>query len=215
MSSVIKTGKTVLSKSSLTLIPVANFGSLPLVGSSNTLYVLQDNGAIYLWNTVLEDYVQYDSRVYKTNTGLLTQTGANAPSFFLVENAANINLSWVYLEAGKYEAYSLDVFADHLVLIFLGAHGVEDESQVPTIYDLTDDGFKIQSNNGDGVITNLPIEIRMYPLSNIPTQTPTPTPTVTPTKTVTPTPSITPTNTVTPTITPTETPTPTPTPTPA
>ena len=48
--STITTGKVVIYKPNFNVNPVDTLLDLPVLGVENTLYVIKDTGAIYLWN---------------------------------------------------------------------------------------------------------------------------------------------------------------------
>lgn len=48
--STITTGKVIIYKPNFSVNPVDTLLDLPVLGAENTLYVIKDTGAIYLWN---------------------------------------------------------------------------------------------------------------------------------------------------------------------
>ena len=57
--STITTGKVVIYKPNFNVNPVDTLLDLPVLGAENTLYVIKDTGAIYLWNG--SEFIIYDS----------------------------------------------------------------------------------------------------------------------------------------------------------
>jgi len=96
----IASGKTIIYKSNCNLNPVATLLDLPLVGAENTLYIVKDTAAIYIWDGA--DYIVYDSRPYKVYTALLTQTGTDTPVATVLENTLGGTVVWIRDGVGSY-----------------------------------------------------------------------------------------------------------------
>ena len=98
--STITTGKVIIYKPNFNVNPVDTLLDLPVLGAENTLYVIKDTGAIYLWNG--SEFIIYDSRPYKVYTALLTQSGTDAPVATVLENTLGGVPVWSYISTGTY-----------------------------------------------------------------------------------------------------------------
>jgi len=67
----------------------------------------------------LKNSTSTDLRLYKVYTALLTQTGTNDPIPTILENTLG-ELNFSYLDVGKYEISSLNLFTNNKTTIFFG-----------------------------------------------------------------------------------------------
>ena len=96
----IASGKTIIYKSNCNLNPVATLLDLPLVGAENTLYIVKDTAAIYIWDGA--DYIVYDSRPYKSYVALVGQEDADDPTATVYENTTGYTVTWTRDQIGQY-----------------------------------------------------------------------------------------------------------------
>lgn len=148
-------------------------------GSLLHLYCVQQNG--YLQNQLElgyleirvyeEDYQPYDSKPYKVFTAFVTQTGENAPfNSIIFENSLGYVPSWQRWGVGMYGMdLSATVDAGYYLMVFHGDNcdscgGPIENLQVQvdgpyiSLYTKTYSGESIE----DGLLCNLPIEVRAY-----------------------------------------------------
>ena len=172
--STITTGKVIIYKPNFNVNPVDTLLDLPVLGAENTLYVIKDTGAIYLWNG--SEFIIYDSRPYKVYTALLTQTGTDAPVATVLENTLGGVPVWSYSSLGTYHTTLLDTFTINKTYTSVNIETVFDvstENKFIRAYQSSNDYIEIQVSKIDydggfnsGGLTNDfigYIEIRVYP----------------------------------------------------
>lgn len=71
----ITSGKTIIYKSNCNLNPVATLLDLPLVGAENTLYIVKDTAAIYIWDG--SEYISNDPYYSNSYVERLKALGSN------------------------------------------------------------------------------------------------------------------------------------------
>lgn len=170
-------GKTIIYKSNCNLNPVPTFGDLPIVGADNTLYIVQDTAAIYIWDGV--EYIVYDSRPYKSYVALISQNGTNAPTATILENTLGGTVVWSYDDVGQYHCTlagafpssktNLGVQAVTPFVRLVNQYGVGIENLGYFLYRLTNDIVVLKTTTDSEVFANnviispIFIEIRVYP----------------------------------------------------
>ena len=169
--STITTGKVVIYKPNFNVNPVDTLLDLPVLGAENTLYVIKDTGAIYLWNG--SEFITYDSRPYKVYTALLTQSGTDAPVAIVLENTLGGEVVWSYDSVGVYVGTLSGAFDVNKTALYTSqsSDSNNDVGSVPYIFmevDTIDDILVhsiVKSTNAysDGLLYRTTIEIRVYP----------------------------------------------------
>lgn len=175
--STITTGKVIIYKPNFNVNPLDTLLDLPVLGAENTLYVIKDTGAIYLWNG--SEFIIYDSRPYKVYTALLTQTGTDAPIATVLENTLGGEVVWSYSSVGTYIAtlasaftvnktivitpYIRDYTAEPIPSILAERVSVNAiEVYTGTLNNVTGDEF-IKFNTGNSILNATFIKIEVYP----------------------------------------------------
>lgn len=156
-------GKTIIYKSNCNLHPVDTLLDLPVLGAENTLYVIKDTGAIYLWDG--SEFIIYDSRPYKVYTALLTQTGTDAPVATVLENTLGGEIVWSYDGFGSYIGSLNGAFTENKTFIQATIKLTSDACNVTTSR-LTDNTINYQTylptdGNYNNSVVHLKIEV--YP----------------------------------------------------
>ena len=128
----------------------------------------------------LVDQVNNSGSTYKVYTGLMSQTGTNAPTVSVLENTIG-NIVWTYSGVGSYQGTLVGAFPSGKVFFYM-APGVGYNAgpqiysqQIRTIASPSPDlifltnikieftaGVYTSAGNSNG-FTNVPIEIRVYP----------------------------------------------------
>lgn len=107
---ITTSGKTIIYKSNCNLNPVPTFGDLPIVGADNTLYIVQDTAAIYIWDGA--EFIVYDSRPYKVYTALVGQEDEDDPTATVLENTTGYDVEWTRATVGQYVGTFVDAPID-------------------------------------------------------------------------------------------------------
>lgn len=140
--STITTGKVIIYKPNFNVNPLDTLLDLPVLGAENTLYVIKDTGAIYIWNG--SEFITYDSIPTGGATGevlakasatdrdvewidptggvkeyiaLLNQTGTDAPVATVLKNTLGGEVTFGYDSAGSYTINSNSLFIDNKTFI--------------------------------------------------------------------------------------------------
>ncbi len=171
--STITTGKVIIYKPNFNVNPLDTLLDLPVLGAENTLYVIKDTGAIYIWNG--SEFITYDSRPYKVYTALLSQTGTSNPVATVLENTLGGAVTVVRNSLGLYTIQSVDPLFAGSVPIFqasymrnttFDAHHILIQKTSDTILSVTvsllDDLTTQVEMNADPLLPIF-IEIRVYP----------------------------------------------------
>lgn len=154
--STITTGKVIIYKPNFNVNPVDTLLDLPVLGAENTLYVIKDTGAIYLWNG--SEFIIYDSRPYKVYTALLTQNGTDAPVATVLENTLGGDIVWSYDDAGSYEGTLNGAFTSNKTFLYIQYKTTADFQLIR----LDTNRVYIQGT-ADNLLTSISIEIKVYP----------------------------------------------------
>ena len=167
--STITTGKVIIYKPNFNVNPVDTLLDLPVLGAENTLYVIKDTGAIYLWDG--SEFIIYDSRPYKVYTALLTQTGTDAPVATVLENTLGGEVVWTYGSTGVYIGTLAGVFTSNKTIVFISSKisSITDpssgilmaESSTVNTVNINSYGYDAGVILTDNLVAN--IEIRVYP----------------------------------------------------
>ena len=161
--STITTGKVIIYKPNFNVNPVDTLLDLPVLGAENTLYVIKDTGAIYLWNG--SEFIIYDSRPYKVYTALLTQSGTDAPVATILENTLGGTVVWSYDGFGSYIGSLNGAFTENKTFIQATIEFASDATNVTTNR-ITNNTINYQTYlPGDGNYNNsvVNLEVRVYP----------------------------------------------------
>jgi len=174
----IASGKTIIYKSNCNLNPVATLLDLPLVGAENTLYIVKDTAAIYIWDGA--DYIVYDSRPYKSYVALVGQEDTDDPTATVYENTTGYTVTWTRDQIGQYIGTFVGAPVDIDLLLMTPTFVDADYDtgfiiQQQELYIITNtvriDNYLFELDGGpptppapslDG-FKEIPIEIRLYP----------------------------------------------------
>ena len=104
---------------------------------------------------------------YKVYTALLTQTGTSAPVATVLENTANLNVTYTYNSSGFYIFDFVKLSSEKIVIDVYTKYGTYGNTinNSYTINPTSVNGTISVSSSGlgaDGSMVNLPIEIRVY-----------------------------------------------------
>ncbi len=154
--STITTGKVIIYKPNFNVNPVDTLLDLPVLGAENTLYVIKDTGAIYLWNG--SEFIIYDSRPYKVYTALLTQSGTDAPVATVLENTLGGDIVWAYDDTGLYEGTLNGAFTSNKTFLYIQYKATADFQLVR----LDANRVYIQGT-ADNLLVSVSIRIEVYP----------------------------------------------------
>ena len=141
----------------LTSAPEVNttYGGPASLQALNTWYTMED-----IANTV---------RPYKVYTALLTQTGTSAPVATILENTANLTVTYTYNNPGIYLFSFVKLSSEKVVINVstkFGSFGniVTNSYTInPTSVSGTITVSSSGPSNGNDALLNQPIEIRIYP----------------------------------------------------
>jgi len=110
-----------------------------------------------------------DLRGYKVYTALLTQSGTDAPTAIVLENTIG-NIVWTRQAAGDYIATLSNAFVLNKTICLAYANQIDSQG-VPYLYyfeRINISSLSLQTGNSnttsneDGLIINIPFEIRVY-----------------------------------------------------
>lgn len=110
---------------------------------------------------------------YKTYTALLTQVGTNPPQPTLLENTLGINLTYEYINPGRYTVQVTNEVNLSSALIYISSTTQYDGILIRVsdktsnsfninVTSIATDGTTIQTPGIDSALISTPIEIRIY-----------------------------------------------------
>lgn len=104
--------------------------------------------------------------VYDNYVALLTQTSTNAPIATVIKNDLTAAIVWTRVSAGEYNGTLVGAFIANKTVITLGSFNSSWDAKVKA-YRLNNDVIVLKTGDStdfidDDVITNLPIDIKVY-----------------------------------------------------
>lgn len=144
-------------------------------GASAGYFLTSDSSGNATWNQ--SNYVA----PYKVYTALLSQSGTNAPVATVLENTLGGTVVWSYSGTGSYQATLTGAFTSQKTFFYAyneaGYHAIAQSyvQKIRTLTRITDDFVSLDqvglnftagvysSAGGENNLSNVPIEIRVYP----------------------------------------------------
>lgn len=117
----------------------------------------------------LDQFVKDNAHPYKVYTALLTQTGTDAPVATVLENTLGFDINWYYDDPGFYVFQNNTtgvLFDRNKTFIITPSDHTYNNNESPGFYWGTETPtpfIGIISPDGDDVLIQYPIEIRVYP----------------------------------------------------
>jgi hypothetical protein len=121
----------------------------------------------------LDEFVKENSSLpYKVYTALLTQEGTNPPTAQVLQNTLGIDITYEYSDLGTY-IIRLSDFVD-VTKLYINVQGTANNSDSTLIFNASTSGMidtifltSILLQNSfpyaDSIVSNAPLEIRVYP----------------------------------------------------
>lgn len=111
---------------------------------------------------------QYEG--FKEYVALLTQTSTNAPTVTVLRNTLSGTVSWAYTSTGNYTGTLTGEFTGGKTVSFCNLSSDQDATHEMTAYRFGDNSIRVITYSSgaaaNGLLTNTPIIIRVYPASN-------------------------------------------------
>jgi hypothetical protein len=141
---------------------ISQLSSAAALTGTEVIPVVQGGSTV---KTTAQDIADLAPRSYLVYTALLTQTGANAPVATVLENTIG-NITWGYFGYGNYTANSSNLFGDGSTNLYCPSaivNGTFPPSLAHLIVINTSASIIEYACEGDNLLLNTPIEIRVYP----------------------------------------------------
>lgn len=140
------------------------------------IYCTNGNGSVItsvgLWNYNGSAWVTAGAKPYQILTGNLTQTGTGAPTFTILQNTTGVTYTTAYTGVGLYTltANSGTPFTANKTQVYIGGnvatlggdfYSMNTSINSTTVIGISSGSYGIGFN--DDILSNTPIEIRIYP----------------------------------------------------